>query len=558
MLPEESWRGPRHPLADVDYAGDAEARRWLDAGAWLPLTLGEAVERAARERPHATAIADEASRISYGELEARSAAAARRLLAAGLEPGDRVLVQVGIGATAVVALLGLVRAGLVPVCAVPQYRAYEMGALARRSGARGHLVEPGAAGSADLVAFARELRDAHPSLERLVVAGGPGQQPAPDDALALEGGDAPDAALPAPAPRDVVTFQLSGGTTGVPKVIPRFHAEYLGYAAAWADRIALTPDDVLLWTLPVAHNAGMLCYLVPTLLRGATLVLRRRFEAENFLATIARERVTVTGSIGPITPRLLDVERPDRHDLSSVRLFITLNRAAHVERHLGVRATNMFGITEGVVTVAAPDDSAQARHETVGRLVSAHDELRILVPGGEQEAAPGEPGELCFRGPSTLRAYVGDADATARAFTSDGFFRSGDLVCAHELDGRLHVSFEGRAKDNIDRGGEKFGTEEIEALLAEHPAIQEARVVGMPDPYLGERVCAFAILRPGAPAPSVEQLGAFLLARGLAKFKLPERVEPVAEMPVTRVGKLDRAALRARIAETLATEAARP
>lgn len=543
---------PHHPIDGVAYPEPGRARAWLDAGAWLPLTVGEAFARSVRERPDATAIVDDNDRVSYAELDRRTAATARHLLASGLQPGDRVLVQLGIGTTAVVALLGLLRAGLVPVCAVPQYREYEMGALADLSGARAHIVEVGAA-SIDLVELGRTLRRDRPTLEHLIVAGAP----APADAIPLEPAaqaDADETPLPAPGPADVVTFQLSGGTTGTPKIIPRFHGEYLGYANVWSDWIELRPEDVLLWSLPVSHNAGMLLFLMPALLRGATLVLQGRFQAETFLATVARERVTVSGSVGPIAPRLLDFERPGDFDLSSLRLFITLNRAADIEQHLGVSTTQMFGITEGIVLLSPLGAAAEMRHGTVGVPISAHDEIRVLIPGEEVDAAEGEIGELCFRGSSVLPAYYGNPEATAAAFTTDGFFRSGDLVRGQRIDGQLCFSFEGRNKDNIDRGGEKFGTEEIEALLAGHPAIQEARVVGMPDRYMGERVCAFVIPRAGETVPSVAETGEFLLARGLAKFKLPERIEPVAEMPVTGVGKLDRAALRGQIAETLASE----
>jgi pyochelin biosynthesis protein PchD len=544
---------PLRPIPDVAYVEPARARAWLDAGAWLELTVGETIERAARERADTTAIVDDHGRVTYAELERRSATVAARLLALGLQPGDRVLIQLGIGTTAVVALLGLIRAGLVPVCAVPQYRAYEMRALADLSGARAHLVEVGA-GSADLVAFGRALRQECATLEHLIVAGGP----APRDAVALEGEPAnEEILLPDVSPLDVVTFQLSGGTTGVPKIIPRFHAEYLGSAAACADRMRLGPEDVLLWSLPVSHNAGMLVFLIPTLLRGSTLVLQGRFQAESFLETVARERVTVSGSVGPIAPRLLDYERPQDFDLSSLRMFIALNRAADIERHLGVPTTQMFGMTEGLVMLSPPDAPAQARHQTVGYPVSPHDEVRVLVPGEERESADGEIGELCFRGPSTLPAYYGDPQATAAAFTADGFLRSGDLVRAVPVEEIRCYSFEGRNKDNIDRGGEKFGTEEIESLLAGHPAIQEARVVGMPDHYMGERACAFVITRAGLPVPTLLDMGEFLLARGLAKFKLPERIEQVQEMPVTAVGKLDRSALRQRIVEILATEGER-
>jgi pyochelin biosynthesis protein PchD len=537
-------------IADVVYPEPSDSDRWLAAGAWLPQTFGGLVEAAARERGEVGAIVDDGDRLTYRELDLRTAAVARSLLAGGLEPGDRVLVQVGTGCTAVVALLALCRAGLIPVCAVPQYRAFEMGALAELSGARAHVVEPAAAPRSDLIALAEQLRAAHPALTQILVAG----TRAPPGTTALEGVDDQGPELPAAGPRDVATFQLSGGTTGVPKIIPRFHGEYLGYASAWADRLELTADDVLLWSLPIAHNAGMICWLLPALLRGAKLVLLSQFEIDRFLAAIERERVTVTGSIGPIAPRLLDVEQPERYELGSVRLFVTLNRAADIERHLGVPAMNIFGITEGLLMASQPDAPASARHATVGFPASPEDEVRVLAVGDPREVGPGEIGELCFRGPSTMPAYFGNAAATDAAFTADGFFRTGDLVRAHDVAGVPHFSFEGRAKDNIDRGGEKFGTEEIEALLAGHDAIREARVVGMPDPYLGERVCAFVILQPHAAAPSVEELGAFLLDLGLAKFKLPERIESIDEMPVTQVGKLDRAALRTRIAATLRAE----
>jgi non-ribosomal peptide synthetase component E (peptide arylation enzyme) len=543
-VPEIADFAPRLRDPAVDYAGDVEAGRWLALGAWLPLTVGGALARSARERGDCTALVDPTTRLTFAELDGHTVAAAKALLATGLQPGDRVLVQVGTSTAAVVAFLGLVRAGLVPVCAVPAYRDHEMGALAALTGARGHLVEPGTAGSFDLVALAGRLRAAHPALEHVIIA------PLSDALLA----GAPDLDLPEASPCDVAMLQLSGGTTGVPKAIPRFHAEYLGSAAAWSERLHITAADVLLWSLPIAHNAGMLCFLMPALLHGATLVLLPRFEVSSFLETAQRERVTVSGSVGPVAPRLLDSAEPANFDLSSFRLFIGLNRGAEIEAHLGGTAVTMFGITEGLVMVSGPDDPAVSRHHAVGYPISAHEEVRILHPDAEDDVADGELGELCFRGPSTVRGYYGDAAATRAAFTSDGFFRTGDLVRARHDGARRVLLFEGRAKDNIDRGGEKFGTEAIEALLTGHPSIREARVVGMPDRHLGERVCAFVILRPGAAAPSIADLGEFLLAQGLAKFKLPERIELITDMPVTRVGKLDRAALRMRIAERLAAE----
>ena len=440
---------PRHRIDDAAYPDDLAAARWFGGGSWRADTVGSVIERGAAANGDAIAIVDGSARVSYSELEIRTAAAASRMLEEGLQPGDAVLIQVGIGATAAIGLLALMRAGLVPVCAVPRYRSFEMGALAELSGARGHLIEPGAAGSFDLIALAEDLREAHPNLEFLFVTG-PDAQPR---TLALEGSPAHHRELPELTPFDLAAFQLSGGTTGVPKIIPRFHAEYLGYADAWAARLEIGREDVLLWCLPISHNAGMIGFLLPALLRQATLVLLPHFEVDSFFAAIERERVTLTGSIGPIAAHLLDVEHPERFDLSSMRLFLTLNRAAEIENHLGVSAMNMFGITEGLLMASRPSAPADARHRTVGNPVCPQDEVVVLAPNEERVVEDGEVGELCFRRPSTLTAYYRQPDATRDAFTSDRFFRSGDLVRRHDISGETCFSFEGRLKDNIDRGG---------------------------------------------------------------------------------------------------------
>ena len=525
-----------------------------------PSTMGAALAEAARCAGDRLAVAAGEDRLTWADLDRRSDHLAVGLLGLGLEPGDRVVVQMGTGTAIVLAFHACFKAGLVPVCAVPAYRAYEIGALVERSGARAHLVETGAAGSFDLAGFAAGLQAGHPTLRYLLVAG----EQAPPGAVTLgaveQAGAAVEPAIArerlddvAPGHADVFAFQLSGGSTGIPKIIPRFHGEYLAYAGAWAERIGLGEDDVLLWPLSLAHNAGMIYMLIPSVVSRAALVLLPRFEPESFLAAIESERVTVACALGPMGPRLLQADVSGR-DLSSLRYCYTMNAAADIERHLGVRCGNYYGITEGILLGTAPMEPELARHSTNGRPVSPLDEVKVLRPGGDGEVAPGEVGELCFRGPSTLTAYVGSDEATRDAFTPDGFFRSGDLVRVVPHEGQTYYAFEGRTKDNIDRGGEKFGVVEIEEFMCAHPVITEARVVGMPDPELGERVCAFVTLRPGTEAPSLSAMGAFLLEQGLAKFKLPERIEVLDRFPTTGVGKLDRAALR-RLAAAVAAGA---
>jgi non-ribosomal peptide synthetase component E (peptide arylation enzyme) len=356
---------------------------------------------------------------------------------------------------------------------------------------------------------------------------------------------------------DVLSFQLSGGTTGVPKIIPRFHGEYLGHSAGWMRRYRIDADSRLIWSLPLMHNAGQLYALIPVALLGVTTVLMPKVDIRRMLELIEQHRVTHALSIGPIAPQLLAYTDIAKHDLSSLQLFATMSRADTLEAHLKVPCSNLFGITEGLLLGSPADAPAFARHHTQGASGCPDDEIRLLVPETEDPVKPGEMGELCFRGPSSLTGFFDNPEANAKAFTSDGFYRTGDMMTAHVVDGVTCYAFEGRLRDNINRGGEKIGCEEVEGFVSQHPAVADAKLVAMPDPFYGERGCVFVIARPGMTVPDVNALCAFLVGLGLAKYKCPERIESVDSYPLTRVGKLDKPALKQRIADLLAAEAAR-
>jgi non-ribosomal peptide synthetase component E (peptide arylation enzyme) len=353
---------------------------------------------------------------------------------------------------------------------------------------------------------------------------------------------------------DCFVFQLSGGSTGVPKIIPRFHGEYLAHCDSWNRMHGMAESSVAIWSLPIVHNAGQIFGYMGAIHWGRSTVLTARIDIPHILDMIAKYRVTNAMSIGPIAPQLLAYRDLAKHDLSSLRYFVAFSRADAIEAHLGVKSANLYGITEGLVLISHPDDPPRARHLTQGRPGDTAEEIRILKAGTDEEVAPGEVGELCFRGPSSLRGYYNAPGQTREALTADGFVRTGDLAKAHRIEGRLYYSFEGRLKDNINRGGEKFGTEEVENFIRQHPAVADVAVVAMPDEMVIERACAYLVPRPGEKAPDVRTLGAFLETLGLAKFKFPERIEVVNAFPVTRVGKLDKAQLRKTIAEKLARE----
>ncbi len=550
---------PRYPIEGVKYRSQQERERFLANGDWINCTAGDALRRAALNTPEKTAVIGHDCDMTFAELDAASESVAAGLIDTGLRPGDRAMFQIGNVVEFFTAFFGCFKAGVIPVATLAVYREIEMEALSRRSGAKAFFVQADVHPTFDQLAFARKIMAAVAGLTHLYVLrgdAGPGEFSLEDLTDRYTAAEARARVRPYdPDPEDVVAFQMSGGSTGLPKLIPRFHAEYLGSAAALSRRWELDGKDKSLWTLPLIHNAGTLILVLPMVLDSRTSIIMPRFDVTDFLETVERRAVTFSGSIGPVAPRLLEFEDIGRFDLSQLRQFFSLNRADAVEAHTSVNVHTMFGITEGLLMGSAPSDTAQARHGTVGWPVAAADEVRLLEPGSEREVPLGEVGELCFLGPSTVTAYFADADATAASFTSDGFFRTGDLVRAHALNGRTYYSFEGRIKDNINRGGEKIGAEEVENVVAAHPAVADVRVVAMPDDVYGEKVCAYIIVRPGHELPTVAELGRFVAEKGLAKYKTPERIEPIDAFPVTSVGKVDKVRMRQIIADKLAAEA---
>lgn len=546
-----------HPIAGVIYPAAARAEAALASGAWISSTVGDALRATARRHPQRLAFIGDDRSIDFAQLDDATERLGAALLSLGLAPGDRAIFQLGTTVETAIALLACFKAGIVPVCSLPQHREIEIGQLATQSGARGYFVQADFGTSFDLPAFAETMMARHASLRHLVVVRG--ERPG---AASLQGliDDMPLARAREVLARvrlglaDVLSFQLSGGTTGVPKIIPRFHAEYLGHSAGWMRRYRIDADRRLIWSLPLMHNAGQLYALIPPVLMGVPVVLMSKVDIPRMLDLIGKHRVTHALSIGPIAPQLLAYRDIARHDLSSLRLFSTMSRADTLEAHLGVPCSNLYGITEGLLLGSPADASVEARHRTQGCSGCDDDEIRLLEPASEEPVPQGLAGELCFRGPSSLTGYFANAQANAESFTADGFYRTGDMVTAHRVDGVLHYAFEGRLRDNINRGGEKIGCEEVEGHASQHPAVADAKLVAMPDPFYGEKGCIFIIPRPGMAAPDVQALGRFLVERGLAKYKCPERVEVVAEFPLTRVGKVDKPAMKQRIAALLQQE----
>ena len=511
------------------------------AGLWGTRTIADEFHAVAAAHPDRDAVVALDGRLTFRELDEQTDLLAAGLARLGLVPGDPVLFQVTNRLASIVAWYGVLKAGLVPVCTLAAHRGHEIGAISRRVGAVAHLVENG------LVEFARDQRRDHPTLREVLVL----------DELAELGADLdPGAARKAVEgiqagldPDGVVVFQLSGGTTGVPKVIPRLHAEYWYNAAEYARSWGWTPQTRVAHLIPIIHNAGIVCAVHAPHSVGACLVLGST-DLDESLPLIAREGATHV-LLGHGHFRAVDHPGFDAACAALTQVVLSGTKVPpalfDALEARGLWSGQLFGMGEGLFLITRPGTPRRARATTVGAPMSPLDEIRVLEPGTETEVPDGETGELCCRGPYTLRGYYDAAEHNARAFTSDGFYRTGDLASIQLIDGARCVSIEGRIKDLINRGGEKINAEEVELLLLRHPRVSAAAVVAMPDPRLGERTCAYVVVEgPQLTLPEVQE---HFAALEVAKFKWPERLEHLREIPRTLVGKTDKKRLAADIAE---------
>ncbi len=345
-----------YPIPGVAYLSADDAARYRSGGAWLDCSAGDMLRAAARRSPTRWALVTQERRLTYAELDEATERLGAALLELGLAPGDRALFQMGTVIETAIALFGCFKAGLVPVCTLPQHREIEMGELGRRSEATAYFVQSDFS-TFDLSGFAVKLAADVATVREIIVARGATSSgtrslEALIESVSLAQARARLAGVTV-GTEDVLTFQLSGGTTGVPKIIPRFHAEYMGSARDWARRQFMDEHVVQLYALPLIHNAGQIASLFPALVMGGTTVLMPRMDPKVFCEWVERERVTHSMNIGPALAQMLDYADAARHDLSSVVLLTSFNRCDLLERHLRVRCANLFGITEGVLMVSA-------------------------------------------------------------------------------------------------------------------------------------------------------------------------------------------------------------
>jgi 2,3-dihydroxybenzoate-AMP ligase len=554
--------GPDHTPWPAD-----PAARYRAAGYWRGQTFGALLSSLALAHSERVAVVGQGAhgRVewSYPELDGRAHRLAAGLVELGVRPGDRVVLQLPNVAEFLAVVFALFRVGAWPVFALPAHRDTELRYFAERTEATA-LITVDRHDRDDHAALAGRVAGVVPSVRHVVVLDtgtssgtGPGAGSWPAGAVPLAELDREPRELADPDPAGVAFLQLSGGSTGLPKLIPRTHDDYL-YSVRESARICgLRPESVYLAALPVAHNYPLSSPgVLGALHAGATSVLAPSPDADTVFELIEREGVTITGVVPPLAAAWVQAAARTTRDLSSLRVLQVggakcgRELAERIGPALGCRLQQVFGMAEGLVNYTRLDDPDHLALASQGRPISPDDELRVVDPadpGAPSDATvpDGEVGALLTRGPYTIRGYYRAAAHNLTAFTPDGFYRTGDLVRRLPTG---HLEVVGRVKEQINRGGEKIAAEEVENLLMAHPSVLDAALVALPDAYLGERSCAYVVPRAGQPAPTPEELRRFVRERGVAAFKVPDRVLLVDRFPVTGVGKTSKRDLRAALA----------
>lgn len=527
------------------YDADDFARN-IDGGWWTDETFGEAVRAHAAVRGETTAVVDGDRRYSWNELSTEVDGLASGLASLGLGTGDRVSVQLPNCLELVTSILAIWEIGAVYQPLNPMYRRTEMSAVMG-------LVRPAA-----IICPQSHRGFDHPDLAdevatdlgcadiRIIVGG---TRPGWINYHDLANVDQNPSSKPAADALRVALLGTTSGTTGDPKVYIHIQATQFFEATVLNEELGIRADDVFLAAAPITHRGALMYGMFTSLVAGATLVLGDARFVDQVHQLIEREQITTFMAIPTMVTDLLDLQARSPRDMSSLSVVVVSGAPVTpdlIERFVSAWPQALpstgYGLSEtGWCTVHRPGDPVEklssSGRATPGMELEIRDETGSVLPTNET-------GEIHIRGPMVCAGYFDNQRATEASIDRGGWFASGDLGYL-DTDGFIHPV--GRSKHMIIRGGLNIYAEEIERLLEEHPAVEGAIVLGLPDERLGERACACVALEPDTDFDLAE-LRRFFEDRGVAQYTWPEQVEVLSELPRNPIGKLDRLAVARRFA----------
>lgn len=513
---------------------DEFAAYYREKGYWIGQTHSDLLASAVAEFGSRLAVVDSGRSLTYAELSARVQVIAGEFARRGISRGDRVVVHMPNTVEYVEVVFALFEIGALPVFSLAAHRAGDITGFCAATGAVAY-VSVDRFGATDYSAIAAEIAQAHPGLFTVVI-------PVGDENWAI-GPELPRRNRSLAS--DIAFLQLSGGTTGTPKLIPRTHDDYL-YSVRESARICgIDETSVMLAVLPISHNFTMSSPgLLGMIAAGGAVVMAPDPSPDTCFALVEQHSVTHVALVPPLLVAWLNSSLRSQRDIGSLEAVwvggakLSAEVARRVTPELGCVLTQVFGMAEGLVNYTRAGDDDETIFTTQGRPISPDDEVRVVDDAGA-EVAVGEPGNLQTRGPYTIRGYYAAPEHNEKSFTADGFYSTGDVVIR---DDRGYLQVVGRTKDQINRGGEKVAPAMVENHLLAHEGIHDVSVVGVPDSALGEKTYAYVIRRdPHSETPTASQLRAFLRAeRKVAIYTIPDTFEFVTEFPTTSVGKIDK------------------
>jgi non-ribosomal peptide synthetase component E (peptide arylation enzyme) len=540
-----------------DDAEDYLRRRW-----WSGLAFGDLLDRAADIHPNKEAFVDRWNRLTYAQARDQADRLAIGLMDLGIKPLDRVMIQLPNWTEFVIVYFACQKIGAITVMLIDRYRQHEVQRLAEISEAVAWVVPP-QYGKTDFLPVVDDVRAACPAIRNVITVRGEVDRPGfvSMERLIAENERTPEnlarLAERAPDARQVAHMGPTGGTTGEPKLVPRTHnsvgcnVEYC--SKAWEQHC----EDVNLVVGSIAHDLSFGKGFMGSVLTMGKLFMLDSTDAQTICEVIERERITSVIWVPTLAQRLLQYEDLDKYDLSSLKKMHSAGGAAFPELvrevfgRLDMRFHNGYGATEGMTCITTAEDDIETICGTVGRPTCPGDVYKVVDLDGTT-LPPNTQGELLLKGPSVFAGYYKNPEENAKIFDGDGFFKTGDLAVIDEAG---YIRLTGRVKEMINRGGESISATVIESLINKHPDVAIVAVVPMPDPLMGERICAY--IQPVAGCTlTFEAVITFLRGEKASVQQLPERIEFVEAMPYTAAQKLNKTALKEDIAGKLEAEAA--
>ena len=526
-------------------------RRW-----WLGMTWGDMFDKATDIYPDKVGLVDGLGQWTYTQLREKEDRLAISLIKLGIKPRDWVLLQFPNWHEYVITFFAMQKIGALTLLLIPRHNESEINHLCALTKPVAWVV-PEQYGKIDYQPIVDDVLKENPQIKHVIqIRAEKGGR-----YMTLEGLIA-DAELTEenlkaiddrrPDPDEVSHIMPTGGTTGLPKASVRTHNSYITNVEYHSRAWGISSTDTVMVVTPVGHSMAMHWGIGAAFFNFAKLVLLDSVQAEDICEVIQNEKVTAIPSVPALITRVIAMEGLHKYDLSSLRT-ISLGGAPStpelirtVNDRLKCTVINGFGSSEGTNTATRPGDTIDIICNSVGRPVCPYDTIKIIDEKG-QEVPFGAEGELVSKGPGIFTGYFKSQEENSQIFTQDGFFKTGDKARKDQFG---NITITGRIKDIINRGGEKISALEIEHRLSTHPAIHETAVVGMPDQVLGERICAYVVPKEGTN-PTFDDIIAFLKGNGASVQQLPERIELVKDLPVTKVGKVDKNALREDIKKRL-------